>query len=51
VGQELRKGMDVLDFPRLFTIIAGLLIVVPFLIKGADGYGEARMSAGSDRSQ
>jgi hypothetical protein len=49
VRQELRNGTDLLDFPRLFPIIAGILIVVPSVIKGAGGYGEARMSAGADR--
>lgn len=31
IGQELKNSMDLLDFPRLFTIIAIILIVVTIL--------------------
>jgi phosphonate transport system permease protein len=31
IGQELKNSMDLLDFPRLFTIIAVILIVVTVL--------------------
>jgi phosphonate transport system permease protein len=31
IGQELKNSMDLLDFPRLFTIIAMILIVVTAL--------------------
>lgn len=31
IGQELKNSMDLLDFPRLFTIIAVILIVVTIL--------------------
>jgi len=31
IGQELKNSMDLLDFPRLFTIIAVILIVVTAL--------------------
>ena len=31
IGQELKNSMDLLDFPRLFTIIAVILIVVTLL--------------------
>ncbi len=31
IGQELKSSMDLLDFPRLFTIIAVILIVVTLL--------------------
>jgi len=31
IGQELKSSMDLLDFPRLFTIIAVILIVVTAL--------------------
>ena len=31
IGQELKNSMDLLDFPRLFTIIALILIVVTVL--------------------
>ena len=31
IGQELKNSMDLLDFPRLFTIIAVILVVVTAL--------------------
>ena len=31
IGQELKNSMDLLDFPRLFTIIAMILVVVTVL--------------------
>lgn len=31
IGQELKNSMDLLDFPRLFTIIALILVVVTML--------------------
>jgi len=31
IGQELKNSMDLLDFPRLFTIIAVILVVVTLL--------------------
>lgn len=31
IGQELKNSMDLLDFPRLFTIIAVILVVVTVL--------------------
>ena len=31
IGQELKNSMDLLDFPRLFTIIAVILAVVTVL--------------------
>ena len=31
IGQELKNSMDLLDFPRLFTIIAIILVVVTVL--------------------
>jgi len=31
IGQELKNSMDLLDFPRLFTIIAIILVVVTAL--------------------
>ena len=31
IGQELKSSMDLLDFPRLFTIIAVIVVVVTLL--------------------
>ncbi len=31
IGLELKNSMDLLDFPRLFTIIAMILVVVTVL--------------------
>ena len=31
IGLELKNSMDLLDFPRLFTIIALILVVVTVL--------------------
>ena len=43
IGQELKNSMDLLDFPRLFTIIAVILIVVTILDK-ASGWMRAKLA-------
>jgi phosphonate transport system permease protein len=42
IGQELKNSMDLLDFPRLFTIIAVILIVVTALDQ-ASGWLRAKL--------
>lgn len=42
IGQELKNSMDLLDFPRLFTIIAVILIVVTILDQ-VSGWIRARL--------
>jgi phosphonate transport system permease protein len=42
IGQELKNSMDLLDFPRLFTIIAVILIVVT-AIDQVSGWLRAKM--------
>jgi phosphonate transport system permease protein len=42
IGQELKNSMDLLDFPRLFTIIAVILVVVTVLDQ-ASGWLRAKL--------
>ena len=42
IGQELKNSMDLLDFSRLFTIIAVILVVVTTL-DGLSGWGRRRL--------
>lgn len=35
IGQELKNSMDLLDFPRLFTVIAIILVMVTLIDHGS----------------